>query len=290
MDEGAKRNLPIFNKVKKGDIILVPRINRWDGVVIVQALEDWNSSGGYDFKIARDYRDYGHCFSAKIIGEFVRNNVRVSGAIKSTLKTPSRFWNISYLKEDIEELIKCKEDLMLGTTLFDIANSMVKKSLEESDLESKIFNNFIERFQASEWEYVLTEIYREIYPNYIVEHASGKEEKEHGADILIKIPGISGEIEYVIAIQVKDYRNQVSSSVIDQINKSEKYFEVNGSKNQGVEEQEIILIDKYIFITNTTRDINEKLEEYKGDVKIFYEDDLRRLLFKYVIRNDEWLD
>ena len=39
----ARRNFPIFNKVKKGDILLVPRLESWDEIAIVEATEDFNT-------------------------------------------------------------------------------------------------------------------------------------------------------------------------------------------------------------------------------------------------------
>ena len=59
-DQSARRNFPIFNKVKKGDILLVPRIEAWDEVAIVEALEDFNT--GYRFEIDPIKKDYGHIF------------------------------------------------------------------------------------------------------------------------------------------------------------------------------------------------------------------------------------
>src|SRR5574344_2550418 len=53
MDEGAGRNLSIFNKVKKGDILLVPRCPTWDEVGIVEATEDFDK--GYYFDRSEEH-------------------------------------------------------------------------------------------------------------------------------------------------------------------------------------------------------------------------------------------
>ena len=42
VDEVAQRNRSIFEKVKKGDILLIPRIESWDEIVIVRATEDFD--------------------------------------------------------------------------------------------------------------------------------------------------------------------------------------------------------------------------------------------------------
>lgn len=283
VDKDGKRNLAIFDGVKKGDILLVPKINRLDSVVIVKALHDWNSLEGYKFEIPEKHGDYGHCFSAEKVGEFVRNNEQVSGGIRSTLRTPMRFWNINYLKDDIDKLIDAK-NLMLGTSIPDQVKGAMIAALEESQVEDLLFNNFTHNFQASEWEYALTEIYQQMYPNYIVERTGGATEKDHGTDILIKIPGITEEINYAIAIQVKDYTGSVSQSVVDQINKADAYFQQN---NNG--DEQVKLIDKYIVVTNTSKELNNSLEEYKGDIKVIYADDLKTLLMQYLLKNDDWL-
>ena len=48
-DEGARKNLRMFEEVKKGDILLVPRIPSWEDISIVEATKDWNE--GYTFDI-----------------------------------------------------------------------------------------------------------------------------------------------------------------------------------------------------------------------------------------------
>ena len=53
MDEGAGRNKPIFNDVKKGDILLVPQLPTWGKVIVVEATEDFNI--GYQLKILQDF-------------------------------------------------------------------------------------------------------------------------------------------------------------------------------------------------------------------------------------------
>lgn len=40
MDEGAGRNRPIFNKVKKGDILLIQQIPNWGEVALVEAKRE----------------------------------------------------------------------------------------------------------------------------------------------------------------------------------------------------------------------------------------------------------
>ena len=48
-DSGARKNLSMHDKVKKGDILLIPRLPDWGSVAIAEAAEDWNE--GYKFEI-----------------------------------------------------------------------------------------------------------------------------------------------------------------------------------------------------------------------------------------------
>ena len=54
-DISSRRNYPIFNKVKEDDYLLIPHLEQWDEITIVQATEDFNK--GYKFSIA-DCGDY----------------------------------------------------------------------------------------------------------------------------------------------------------------------------------------------------------------------------------------
>jgi hypothetical protein len=109
MDEGAGRNRSMFNNVKKGDILLVPHLPSYEDVEIVEATEDWNSE--YRFEIDNHLKDYGHIFPAKPLKSFDRSNQNVTGNLRSTLKNPSRFWNINHYAEDVDKLLSLKEVL-----------------------------------------------------------------------------------------------------------------------------------------------------------------------------------
>jgi hypothetical protein len=79
------------------------------------------------------------------------------------------------------------------------------------------------QFTREEWEYLLVDGFRKMFPNYTIDKAGGSNEIYHETDILIRMSGILPD--YAIAIQVKDYSGFVSRYVIDQINKAEKYYE-----------------------------------------------------------------
>ena len=56
-------NIRMYKKVKKDDIILIPRIPEWHFVTIAEATKDWKT--GYEFEIDAEMGDYGHMFPAR---------------------------------------------------------------------------------------------------------------------------------------------------------------------------------------------------------------------------------
>lgn len=101
-------NLRMYNEVRCGDIILIPRIPEWELVTVARATEDWDT--GYDFYIDKGMEDCGHKFPTERITHFHRQNQHVRGDIRSTLKCRSRFWNMNHCAESLEELVQHGED------------------------------------------------------------------------------------------------------------------------------------------------------------------------------------
>lgn len=271
MDEGAGRNRPMFNKVKKGDILLVPQLPNWGQIAIVEATEDW--SNGYEFRIDENFGDYGHIFPAKFIKRFTRNNENVTGNLRSTLKNPSRFWSINHYSEDVEVLLNVPQDGLVKkqdhqSRLTSVVGDVFNEVFNEQEFTKKLYDKFIEQFTREEWEFALVNGLSELFPFYQVERVGGKEEKNHGTDILIKLPSLLSDYEYAIAIQVKDYEGSVGQSVIDQINKADKYWEGENLK----------LIEKWVIITKASKDVNIELTNNVSDVKIIFAGELKELL------------
>lgn len=270
MDNGAKRNLSML-KVKKGDFILVPRIPNWGSVTIVQATEDW--SKGYKFSIDEKVGDYGHIFPAKKIRNFTRKNENVSGNIRSTLRNPSRFWNINHYSSDVEKILNAEQDKLSSkldhsSRMTSVIGDVFDSSFDEDKFAEDLYLKFNEQFTSEEWEFVLVEGLKVLYPFYTVERTGGKEEKNHGTDILVRIPSIVEGLEYGIAIQVKDYEGFVQTNVIDQINKADEYW---GNEN-------LKLIDKWVIITKASKDENNNLSSFDKTVKIIFAKEMKHLL------------
>lgn len=270
MDGGAKRNMPMFHKVKKGDILFVPRLPSWGEVAIVEATEDWNV--GYQFEIYQEYGDYGHIFPARFIKRFTRNNEHVTGNIRSTLRNPSRFWNINRYVEDIEKLLS-QDSLLkeqdhhsrLTSTVGEVFNNV----FDDQEFTKQIYDKLNEQFTGVEWESALVDGLQELCPFYQIERVGGKKEKNHGTDILIKLPSPLEGYQYAIAIQVKDYEGKVSESVINQINKADDYWQ---------NEEGLKLIDKWLIITKAPKDSNNEIENNESGVKVIFANELKALL------------
>lgn len=104
LEKDTKRNRRMFNKVKKGDIVLIPHLPNRGEVSFVEATEDWDKL--YRFDIDKKMGDYGHIFPAKYLKKVNRNSNLISNNIRSTLRNQSRFWNIKHqYSNDIDKLL-----------------------------------------------------------------------------------------------------------------------------------------------------------------------------------------
>ncbi len=279
-DSDARKNLSMYNNVKKGDILLIPRLPDWGSVAIAEAVEDWNDKEkGYRFEIAKlDDRneDFGHIFPARYIGCFNRHGKDVSGNIQSTLKARNRFWNISRLSEDVEKIIQNLENNKISVSVNESIENIISEEMETylkllNEFSETIYKKYDDKFKAADWEKVLKNILEKIYPSeYIVENIGGIKEEKHGTDISITIPGIFEN--YVIAIQIKNYKDVVNNidTIIEQINKSEEYEWSNNRK----------LIDKILIITSAKKKDNLNLVEkcQKKNIKVIFSEELKKLI------------
>ena len=271
LDEGAGRNRPMFNKVKKGDILLIPQVPNWGEVALVEATEDWNK--GYNFEIDSTLGDYGHIFPAKYIKKFSRNNENVTGNLRSTLKNPSRFWNINHYSDDVELLLNSQVTELSkrqdhNSRLESSIGTVFNEVFDETVFADKLYEKLTEQFTREEWEFALVYGLKQMFPFYQIERVGGKEEKNHGTDILIKLPSILSNYSYAIAIQVKDYDGFVGNEVVSQINKADTYWDSENLK----------LIEKIVIITKAKKDENIRLLEHDKNVKFIFATELKQLL------------
>ena len=280
-DSGARKNLSMYHNVKKGDILLIPRLPDWGSVAIAEAIEDWNE--GYKFEIDDEKKDFGHIFPANYIGCFNRHGKDVSGNIQSTLKARNRFWNISRLSEDVEKIMKNLEGNRESTSVIEniknIVSEQVKFYFDLKGFSEKVIDEYNRKFTASQWEEVIKNILEKIYPGYEIERIGGSKEEKYGTDILVTISGLSNLEKYNIAMQVKNYNDVISDNNIDniikQINKAEEYVWENNGK----------LIDKILVITSAKKEENPKLIKKckKENIKVIFSEELKKLIFQSII-------
>ena len=281
LNEGEKGNLPIFQKVRKGDYLLVPHVPSCHFVTIVRAIEDFND-GGYEFHIDPELKDYGHIFHVEYIKKFARGNKNVHANIRSSLRNPMRFWCMSKYGDNIQELLKCKESDLCDSVLseglaLDNLQEAMRLTIDEDVLREHLYNLFEKSFQASEWEFALRKALELLMPHCSVVRVGGKLEAKHGCDLAVFLPSIEKDKQYVIGIQIKDYRAIVSTDVIKQINKAEYWTDENSN---------CILIDKYIIVIDSTREENTQLEEVimstndetGNGIRVLYRDDVLDIL------------
>jgi|GEM_PF-363225 hypothetical protein len=288
-DSDARKNLSMYEKVKKGDILLIPRLPDWGSVAIAEAVEDWNDiEKGYRFEIAKlddGNEDFGHIFPARYIGCFNRHGKDVSGNIQSTLKARNRFWNISRLSEDVEKIMKNlegnKESTSVVENIKNIVSEQVKSHFNLKGFYEKVIVEYNQKFTASQWEDVLKNVLEKIYPGYEIEKTGGMKEEEHGTDLLAVTSGLSNLEKYNIAIQVKNYKGKISddniNNIIEQINKAKRYKWENDGK----------LIDQILVITSAKEEENPKLiEECKNkEIRVIFSEELKKLIFQSIIES-----
>ncbi len=193
MDEGAKKNLPIYNKVKKGDILLIPKIPDMAQVTIVEALEDFKN--GYKFDLPPSIGDYGHSFPVKYLNKFVRSNENITGLLRSTLKQRQRFWRISFANvNDIEKILSIPETELSKQQLYKVrfensVNKIFNETFDVIKFKTKLYDEMTKQFSREEWEWALVEGLKNIFPFYEINRVGGIKEAEHGTDIIIKMKG-----------------------------------------------------------------------------------------------------
>ena len=160
-DSDARKNLSMYNNVKKGDILLIPRLPDWGSVAIAEAAEDWNNKEkGYRFEIAKlddGNEDYGHIFPARYIGCFNRHGKDVSGNIQSTLKARNRFWNISRLSEDVEKIIQNLENNKISVSVNESIENIISEEMETylkllNEFSETIYKKYDDKFKATDWK------------------------------------------------------------------------------------------------------------------------------------------
>src|SRR5207237_6296159 len=144
------RNRRMREQVKQGDRILIPHLPRYGQITIAEASQDWIE--GYTFSIWNRYNDYGHIFPAKRLLNFSRSNRNVPAPVRDTFRNPSRFWNISYLASDIEQILSLSDrDLEAASSTVDRWQENIAEIIREAKLDDKLFEAARRYTSKADW-------------------------------------------------------------------------------------------------------------------------------------------
>jgi hypothetical protein len=238
VDAGAGRNRPMFNRVKKGDYILIAHLPQYGQITIAEATEDWDK--GYNFSLWAKTNDHGHIFPAKPLLNFRRGSKGIPASIPDTFRNPSRFWNVSHLRKDIKTVLNLPgQDLESKSSVVERWDQRITDIFTQSELQKRLFSAAEKYFSKSDWEYLLVEIIQRLNPGWKVRRTGGKGEVIHGTDVLATIPDIFGNGEVGIAIQVKDYEGFINDDPINQILKAKNS---NFWKDQNIQILELVVV------------------------------------------------
>ena len=279
-DAGTRRNLRALRDVKKGHILLVPYLPDWHWVAIVEATEDWDQS--YRFDIPPNHKDYGHIFPAELVKWFSREAADVTGNLRAALRVRSRFWSMDRLSKDIDTLRNTEQgNLDKSITdegrLHDAIKSAFGTAFKESVFHEAVYENLNKEFDNTRWENVLVKVLETLYPApCVVTRVGGRNEKSHGTDILISLPGVGDGPDHVIAVQVKDWDGSAGNYPVDQVGKA-AWWE---------NESDYHVIEKVVILTKAQRADNPRLEAHgeKENVRLVFADELKTLLTDYAKR------
>ena len=155
-------------------------------------------------------------------------------------------------------------------TVFDVIGPVNPK------IEGAMHGNMNSQFNAEEWEYALVAGLEVLFPNYQVERTGGPGEKKHGTDILITIPGPLENVQYGIAIQVKNWRGEVAPQDINEAIEKLKLADEGWPKMKS----DLRIIEKILVVTGTEVPAEQKNDR---DVTIIDAPSLKRLLRRMVL-------
>ena len=272
LNEGARRNMRML-QVRKGDRILIPHLPNYGQVSIVEATEDWRE--GYRFAVLEGIGEFGHIFPAKRIKHFKSNNAKIPASLRSTFRNPCRFWRIDDLGSDIESVIQVPDaELVSSSNHVDRWKEKIVEVVAEKVL-SDAFHDAAVRFNSkAEWEWILVDALQRLNPAWDVRRTGGKEEVNHGADILVTTRDIFRDGCLGIAIQVKDYKDVVGEAPLDQIRKAIGYWE----------EGDIWIVQLVLVLIGARKEDNPKLVEAaqtKGfPVRVIWTEEVKDMIYR----------
>jgi hypothetical protein len=270
VDDGARRNRRMYEQVKKGDRLLIPHLPHYGQITVAEATQDWNE--GYIFSPLEGFNEYGHIFPAKRLTNFARTNRHVPAALRDTFRNPSRFWNVTNLAGEIDEIIKRSPvELESTSSVVDRWKEKIAQLVQESALDDKMYNAARGYTSKSDWEFLLVAALQALNPQWEVKRTGGRAEVEHGTDILATMPDIFARDTYGVAIQVKDFEDKVGTAPLEQIRKATEFWK----------SRHIRILDRVLILLNCDRVGNEEIQEAAAkhpEVRIIWGPDVHKLV------------
>jgi Restriction endonuclease len=272
-----------------GDIVLVPNLPERGMFALAEV------AGPYSFEI-QGHGDYGHMREVRLLtpNGVANSSHLVSAGIRSTLRTVSRTWNISSLKEDIDSLIvqAGNEELLQDSSEFQRTERVFRQTLSSAiaALRTDFGKQLKTKLHAAEWEKVILAAARVRFPGAQVKHTGGPSER--GADFEIELLNPFGGAPWIIVVQVKDYQGEIGAAVAGQLRQAIETR--NHKKEDG-------LIGKHVIaaiLASTAAKPSAELtvecrtieEDLKVPVTVIYGDDLMELILRGVMQHGVMLD
>jgi hypothetical protein len=223
------------DSIQQGDVILLPNLPE-DGFFCLARVK-----GDYRFEMLQLQpnqqrhgltQDYGHILPVELLTPQGVNKYakQVSAAIRHTLHTRNRLWNLDGYGHDIENVLAAVQrdesvsqpqpgDARLQYA-WESALSQAKQTLR-SELEEGLIRNF----DAAEWEEPIATAMRKLYATWGAEVRETGGAAEHGADLVIELFSPFSESTWQILVQVKNYEGEIANAAtLDQLKDAYRHY------------------------------------------------------------------
>jgi predicted Mrr-cat superfamily restriction endonuclease len=267
-----------------GDVVLVPNLPERGMFSLAEV------TGPYDFQIS-DHEDYGHVRVVRLLtpNGVANSSHLVTAAIRSTLRTVSRTWNISVLEEDIKSLIAeaGNEEILQKSSEIQRTERVFRQTLSSAiaALQADFGKQLKTRLRAAEWEKVILAAARVRFPGAQVRHTGGPSER--GADFEIELLNPFGGAPWIIVVQVKDYQGEIGAEVASQLRDAIQTR--NEKKEDGLIGRHVIAAILASTAAKPSAELTAECRKIEDDLKVpvtvIYGDELMELILRGVMQH-----
>ena len=202
-----------------GDVVLVPNMPQ-DGLFTLCRI-----TGGYDFRIPSQIRDFGHSRAVEVLtpGGVANEHELVDAGLRRSLRYLGRLWRIAPYADCLEAIIATDlppEDLARGVTARGRTDSLVDELLAEPiDMMADLLAARLPvRLQGAEWETGIPGALEPLFPAS-VRHTGGPTERGADLEVVISNP-FDDRNHWIVPIQIKDHRGVEAADVLGQLEES----------------------------------------------------------------------